>query len=218
MALTQSSLTTAVPLWLLPASPGGLVQSPHPLRGCRWDLNPVPEQADFPSAPPAPSLLRAPGTWSTRCCPAFSGALSFSPNPHSSEPFKSNKKRQRGGDPCLTLQRTPHPAPPHLLLHRVVGHFPLASGSGAAGVSALCNLWFDHVPLLILRVVQSTSPAPGEEGEEADATPLRSLSCMFYFVASICAPGTEIAALLSPCHAGLGDKPGSAQPGGPGSG
>lgn len=180
--------------------------------------DPVPEQADFPSAPPAPSLLRAPGTWSTRCCPAFSGALSFSPNPHSSQNhLKATRKASEGGSlpdpPANPSPSAPLPAP---ALRG--GTFPLASGSEAAGVSALCNLWFDHVPLLILRAVQSTSPAPGEEGEEADATPLRSLSCMFYFVASICAPGTEIAALLSPCHAGLGDKPRRARPGGPGSG
>lgn len=60
------------------------------------------------------------------------------------------------------------------------------------------NLWFDHVPLLIPRAVQSTNPAPGEEGEEADATLLWSPSCSYYFVASICVPGTGIAALLNP--------------------
>lgn len=60
--------------------------------------------------------------------------------------------------------------------------------------------------LPIPRAVQSTSPAPGEEGEEAGVTLLRSPSCVFYFVGSICAPGTEIAARLSLCHAGLGDK------------
>lgn len=37
-------------------------------------------------------------------------------------------------------------------------------------------------------------------------TLLCSLSCIFYSVATICALETEIAALLSPCPAGLGDK------------
>lgn len=88
-----------------------------------------------------------------------------------------------------------------------------ASLSGIFPPSLLCNLWFDHVPLLIPRAMQSTSPAPGEEGEEADTTPLQSLSCIFYSVAGICMLWPEMSVLPSPCHTEMGDMLGRARRG-----
>lgn len=97
---------------------GAEAAGPDPplLWGCRWGLNPVPGQVHSPAAPPAPSLLWAPGTWSTRHCPAFCGALSFSPNPHGSqEKHLKAARRASGGVPACSpvnpSPRGPSPAP-----------------------------------------------------------------------------------------------------------